>query len=83
MEERRILIVKLNTFQAISLTVTVMISHIILNIPNHLIASTGSATILNVIYVSILSLLILSFMFRVFKLFPKHDIIDICEYAVR
>ena len=36
---------KLGTFQAIAIVVTVMISHIILNVPNHLIAETGSSTI--------------------------------------
>ena len=48
---------KLGTFQAIAIIVTVMISHIILNVPNHLITETGSATILNLIYVFIIFLI--------------------------
>ncbi len=72
---------KLGTFQAIAIAVTVMISHIILNLPNHLINETGPATILNLIYVFIISLIVFGLGLKVFKLFPNNDIIDICEYA--
>lgn len=72
---------KLGTFQAIAIVVTVMISHIILNVPNHLIAQTGSSTILNVIYVFIVFLVFLFIMLKIFRLFPNNDIIDICEYS--
>ena len=46
---------KMSVLQAASVIITVMISHIILNMPNHLISSTGSATILNLIYVFIIA----------------------------
>ena len=72
---------KLDTYQAISVIVTVMLSHIILNLPNHLIETTGSSSILNLIYVFSIVLLICWIVTKIFKLFPNNDIIDICEYA--
>ncbi len=76
MEER-----KLGTIQTIAIIVTAMISHIILNVPNHLISETGSATILNIIYVFIIFLVFFYIISKVLKLFPSSDIIDICEYV--
>ncbi len=72
---------KLGTYQAIAIIVTVMISHIILNLPNHLISETGSSTILNLIYVFIVFLLVFLIVLKILKLFPNSDIIDICEYT--
>lgn len=72
---------KLGTIQAVSIVATVMISHIILNLPNHLINETGSATILNLIYVFTISLILFWIASKVFSLFPNSDIIDICEYT--
>ena len=74
---------KLGTYQAIAIVVTVMIAHIILNLPNHLITTTGSATILNLVYVFIIALVIFYIISKIFALFPNSDIIDICEYATR
>lgn len=71
----------LGTYQAVAIIVTVMISHIILNMPNHLINQTGSATILNLIYVFIISLIVFSISSKILKLFPNSDIMDICEYV--
>lgn len=71
----------IGTLQAASIIITVMISHIILNMPNHLISSTGSATILNLIYVFIISLVVFYIAGKIFDLFPGHDFIDICEFT--
>ena len=72
---------KIGTYQAISIVVTVMISHIILNLPNHLITQTGSSTLLNLIYIFAITLIIFGIAVKIFKLFPNNDIIDICEYS--
>lgn len=71
----------MGVLQAISVIITVMISHIILNMPNHLISNTGPATILNLVYVFIISIVLFYLASKVFELFPKKDLIDICEYA--
>lgn len=67
--------------QAASVIITVMISHIILNMPNHLITSTGSSTILNLFYVLSISSIVFYIASKIFDLFPGKDLIDICEYT--
>lgn len=71
----------IGTLQAASVIITVMISHIILNMPNHLISNTGSATILNLVYVFAISLTVFYFAGRILELFPNHDLVDICEFT--
>lgn len=72
---------KLGTLQAASVIITVMISHIILNMPNHLISSVGSATILNLVYIFIITLLVFYIASKIFDHFPGKDLIDICEFT--
>ncbi len=72
---------KLGIYQAIAMVVTVMISHIILNLPNHLLSETGPSTILNLIYIFVITFVIFYAVTKVFELFPNQDIIDICEYT--
>lgn len=72
---------KLENYQAVAIIVIVMLSHIILNLPNHLINQTGSASILNLLYVFGIVLFICWLVTKFFKLFPNSDLIDICEYA--
>ena len=72
---------KLENYQAVAIIVIVMLSHIILNLPNHLISQAGSATILNFFYIFGIILIIFWIVTKFFKLFPNSDLIDICEYA--
>lgn len=67
--------------QAIAICVTVMISHIILNLPNRLINQVSSSTILNFIYIFVIMLGFLWLVTKFFKVFPGYDVIDICEYV--
>ncbi|MCI8396730.1 MAG: hypothetical protein HFJ52_03470 [Clostridia bacterium] len=62
---------RMGILQAASVIITVMISHIILNMPNHMISSTGPATILNVCYIFVISLLVFYFSSKVFDIFPR------------
>lgn len=62
---------KIGMLQAISVIVTVMIAHIILNMPNHLISSTGPSTILNLIYIFIIVFFVFYLASKVFDLFPR------------
>ena len=62
---------KINTIEAIFLVIIVMLTHIILNLPNAILSSTGSAAILNVIYcfgITIIFFLIVNKLFSLFKL---------------
>ena len=72
---------KIGIFQASSIIVTVMLSHIILNMPNHLISLTGPSTILNFVYVFLISVFVFYIAAKIFAFFPNKDLIDICEYA--
>ena len=72
---------KIGTLQAASVIITVMLAHIILNMPNHLISSTGSATVLNLVYVFVISSTLFYIASRILGHFPKQDLIDICEFT--
>lgn len=71
----------IGTIQAASVIITVMISHIILNMPNHLISTTGPSTILNLVYVFVIALGIFYIASKIFDLFPGQDMLDICEFT--
>ncbi len=62
---------KMGTLQTASIIITVMIAHIILNMPNHLISSTGSSTILNLLFVLVISLGFFYIAFKIIKNFPR------------
>lgn len=71
---------KIGSFEAICLICIVMANHIIINIPETIIQSTGSSAWLNVIFISLLAI---GFTFIVCKLFEKFagkDILDLAEY---
>ncbi len=71
---------KIGTIEAIALVLTVGINHIILNLPQDIINSTSSASILNVIFVSIIALGIVFLIAKLFEKFPGMDIFDIGKY---
>lgn len=71
---------KLKRFEAISLVLTVLISSILLGLPNALINSTGSATLLNIVFITILTVIIFLVVNKIFLLFPGCNIIDISEF---
>lgn len=71
---------KLGNIGAISLIVTVIIAHILSNLPQTLLHSTNSATALNIIYISIITIIICYFISKLFDAFPNSDILDISEF---
>lgn len=62
---------KLNTIEATFLVVIVTLTHIILNLPNSIIKSTGSSAILNVLYVSFLTIVFFLILNKLFSPFPR------------
>lgn len=72
---------KLENYQAVAIITIVLLSHIILNLPNHLIEQTGPATILNFFYVFGIVLVICYLVTKFFKVFPNSDLLDVCEYT--
>ena len=71
---------KIGSIEAIFLVLTITINHIITNLPKALIAQTGSATLLNIVYLTIIILGIVFLISKLLKNFPNQDIIDISEF---
>lgn len=71
---------KIKTFEAICLLTIVIVSHSILNIPQTLLNLCGPSSLLNIIYITILAILIFLLIVKLFKKFPNSDIIDIAEF---
>ena len=72
---------KIGTVEAIMLILTIVLTHTISTLPRELLVSTKSATLINLIYVSIIAVLLAYLVFRLLKNFPGLDIIDISEIA--
>lgn len=72
---------KIGTVEAIMLILTVVIIHSICSLPIELLVTTKSATILNLIYISIIVLVITNLIVLLFKRFPGQDIVDISEFV--
>lgn len=71
---------KIGNIEAIFLILTIMINHIILNLPKSLISFSGSATILNILFMIIIILLLTYLVCSLLKHFPGLDILDISDF---
>lgn len=71
---------KISNIEAIFFIMTVMMNHIIMNLPKSLLNVLGSATILNIIFIFIIILCIVYFICKVMKQFPNQDILDIASF---
>lgn len=71
---------KIGSIAAIFAVVTIMINHISLSFPKNILDNTGSATPLNIIYISILAIILILLICRLLKPFPGQDIIDISNF---
>lgn len=70
---------KIGTLEAIMLIISVIIIHTVLSLPKTLLNLTKSATILNMIYVTIIVLIFIYVVCKLFKHFPGMDLLDISE----
>ena len=52
---------KIGSLEALSLLLVVVLNHVILSLPKNVIAKTGSSSLLNIIFVSILAFLFMMF----------------------
>lgn len=71
---------KIGTIEAISLVLTIVVNHIILNLPKSIISSTASAAPLNIIFIGIIAFFISYLVYRLLKNFPNLDILDISKF---
>lgn len=70
---------KLGTIEAVMLVLTIIVAHSVLSMPTNILSSYKSASILNVLYVSIFAIGISYIIYKLLKNFPSMDIIDISE----
>lgn len=71
---------KIGSVAAIFLVVTIMINHLSLSFTNNILDKTGSATPLNIIYISILAIILVLLICNLLKPFPGKDILDISSF---
>lgn len=71
---------KIENSECIALLVMIMFNHIILNITKTIITYTGSSSLLNILFISVIALIIVSFTTFILKKFPTYDILDISHY---
>lgn len=71
---------RITSVELIFLSVVVMVSHIILDIPNVILSSTASAAPLNVIYITGIALLFFIIVTKLFKPFNSRNILDVAEF---
>ena len=70
---------KIGTIEAIMIILTIIVAHTILSLPQNIINSQKSASILNLVYISVIAIILSYFIYRMIKNFPFLDIIDISE----
>lgn len=71
---------KIGRFEAITLLITLIANNIIFNISSMVLHSTGTGSWVNIIYLSILSIVFIVIVSALFKSFSNSDIVDVSEY---
>ena len=71
---------KLKWLEGISIVLTILLSHVLLSVPSELISTTGSSTLLNIVFITLITLLFFWIIYKFFSLFPGCNIIDISEF---
>ena len=71
---------KLGYIEAICIICIITLSNILLSGPQNILSSSGSASIINAIYISLLALAIVFIIYSLFKNFKNSDILDIGEF---
>ena len=68
---------KIGFFEALCVLLIVILSHLILILPKIIIQSQGSASIINIIYVTLLALFVVFVLNLLYKKFKGMDILEI------
>lgn len=71
---------RIGKIEAIALLVLIIINQIILNLADYIIINTGSSAWINVIYTSIIAILVCLLIYKLFKPFNNSDILDISRF---
>ena len=73
---------KIGFFEALCVLLIVILSHLILILPKIIIQSQGSASIINIIYVTLLALFVVFVLNLLYKKFKGMDILDISNFLL-
>lgn len=68
---------KINNTSSVFLILTVILNHIVLNLPKNIISLTGSSSIINIMYFTLLAIGFICIISKLLKPFPRQDILDI------
>lgn len=71
---------KIGNLESISLILTIIINHIIFDLPKSIIQTTSSSSILNVLFITLIAFLIVYLIYKLFQNFPGLDILDISKF---
>lgn len=71
---------KISTIEAIALVLVVSLNRLILYLPQNILLSNGSSSVLNVIYISIIVIFLTLFFLKLYKYFTSYDIFDVSEF---
>lgn len=71
---------KIGRFEAITLLITLIANNIIFNISSMVLHSTGTGAWVNIIYLSVISIIFILIVSSLFKSFSNSDIVDVSEY---
>lgn len=71
---------KISLVEATALILIIIINRLSINIPQEILISCGSSSILNAIYISIIAIILTYIIVKLFKRFPNSDIIDVSEF---
>lgn len=71
---------KIGNKEAIALLVTITFNHIIMNVTKTIMNTTASASLLNILYVGIISIIFTCIICYFLNKFPTFDLIDISNY---
>lgn len=72
--------IKIGFSESLYIILTIVLSHLTLLLPKIIIQSQGSATIINIIYVTLLALFLVFILNKLYKNFKGMDILDISGY---
>ena len=70
---------KISVPEAISVILIVLVAHTLVSLPKGLLNVTGSATIINLLYVGIIMFFLVLLIVKLFKDFGGQDIVDIAN----
>lgn len=74
-------ITKITTIEAVCFVIVTIVNRIILNLPQLILQSCGSSSLLNIIFISVIAIIFTLILIKLFKNFSNSDIVDVSEFV--